>query len=82
MKLTRSEFGKMLANKLEETNDVTILSRWAYDIFLRCQREVDSDFRGLLLDLARMEDAQEFEYSIDELRKLAKELQGQHCSGI
>ena len=65
----------MLAEKINETNDLTELSRWSYEIFLDCQRDIEPDLRGLLLDLARMEDGLEFEYSIDELRWLTKELQ-------
>jgi hypothetical protein len=75
MKLSKAEFGKMLANKLNETNDVVTISRWSYEIFLECQREVEPSLRNLLLDLTRMEDSPEFEYSADELRKIAKELQ-------
>jgi hypothetical protein len=75
MKLSKAEFGKMLANKLNETNDVVTISRWSYEIFLERQREVEPSLRNLLLDLMRMEDSPEFEYSDDELRKIAKELQ-------
>ncbi|WP_116964013.1 hypothetical protein [Fastidiosibacter lacustris] len=75
MKISKAKFGKMLANKLQETTDVVALSRWSYAIFLDCQREVEPNLRDLLLDLIRMEDAPEFEYSVEELRKLAQDLQ-------
>lgn len=75
MKLSKVEFGKMLAKKINETNDLVTLSQWSYEIFLDYQRDVEPSLRDLLLDLTRMEDGPEFEYSIDELRRLAKELQ-------
>lgn len=75
MKLSKADFGKMLAMKISQTNDLVALSRWSYEVFLDCQRDVEPSLRDLLLDLSRMEDGQEFEYSIDELGRLAKELQ-------
>jgi hypothetical protein len=75
MKISSADFGRMLADKLQETTDVVTLSRWSYEIFLDCQREVEPSLRDLLLELTRMEDAPEFEYSVEELRKLAQDLQ-------
>lgn len=75
MKLNKSEFGKMLAKKLDETNDVVALSRWAYELFMDFQRDAEPGLRDLLLELSRMEDSPEFEYSVVELRKLAETLQ-------
>ena len=75
MQLSKAQFGKMLANKLQKTSDLVTLSRWSYEIFLDYQRGLEPSLRDLLLDLARMEDAPEFEYSVDELRKLARDLQ-------
>lgn len=75
MKLSKIDFGKMLSKKLNETNDLVALSRWPYEIFLDCQKDIEPGLRDILLDLACMEDGPEFEYSIDELGRLAKELQ-------
>ena len=75
MKISRAEFGKMLTDKLQETTDIVALSKWSYEIFLDCQRDVEPSLRDLLLALTRMEGAPEFEYSAEELKKLAQELQ-------
>lgn len=66
-KLNMSKFRKVLASKLETTHDLVDISRWAYGLFLESQREMTEDVREFLLDLARMEDAEEFEYTIEEL---------------
>lgn len=74
MTMTKFDFGKMLQSKLEQTSDTTVLSRWAYKIYNENIRELEPGLKNILLDLARMEDAVEFEYSRDELTKLAQAL--------
>ena len=75
MALSKVDFGKMLAVELCESHDLVKLSRWAYEIFLENQKALDPKLREVLLDLSRIEDSPEFEYTIDELKNLAKELQ-------
>ncbi|AUG54294.1 hypothetical protein [Thalassospira marina] len=77
MKMSKSEFGKMLEKKLNETHDLVILSRWAFEIFMDHQRdsEADDDMQELLLELSSMEDGEEFEFSVEELVALSKNLQ-------
>jgi hypothetical protein len=74
---TRKHFGEMLSNKLSETNDIVALSRWSYELFLDHQLKSEEGLRDILLDLTRMEDSPEFEYSIIELKKLANDLQNE-----
>ncbi len=71
MTITKIDFGKMLQTKLEQTSDIVALSRWAYKTYNENIRELEPGLKDVLLDLARMEDAIEFEYSLDELFKLA-----------
>ncbi len=70
MSLTKHEFGRMLKSKLETTTDIPSLSRWAHKIYLDNSRHIEPDLKDILLDLGRMEDAPEFEYSTEELSDL------------
>jgi hypothetical protein len=74
MAMTKAEFGALLKLKLEQTNEIVELSRWAYKIFNENSRGIEPDLKTILLDLARMEDAPEFEYSYVELVALAQSL--------
>jgi hypothetical protein len=74
MSLTKTDFGKMLMAKLKETCDIITLSRWAYQIYLDNSRNLEPDLKDVLLDLGRMENAPEFEYTITELDDLASTL--------
>jgi hypothetical protein len=74
MSLTKTDFGKMLMAKLKDTRDVTTLSRWAYQIYLDNSRNLEPGLKDVLLDLGRMEDAPEFEYTVTELDNLASTL--------
>jgi len=73
--MTKTEFGALLKLKLEQTSEIVELSRWAYKIFNDNSRRIDIDLKTILLDLARMEDAPEFEYSYDELVALAQSME-------
>ncbi len=82
MTLDESSFGKMLFSKLEETQNIVTISRWAYNIFLDYQDACSPELRSLLLDLTRMEDGQEFEFSIAELQKIAADLARQNKNDV
>lgn len=75
MIIGKREFGRMLVEKISETSDIVKISRWAYKLYLENVRNVDSDVKDLLLDIGRMEDAKEFEYSMDELLEIARSLE-------
>jgi hypothetical protein len=66
----------MLIEKLEDSTDNTTLSRWAYQTYLDNSRNLDPDLKDVLLDLTRMKDAREFQYSASELFELARKLIG------
>ena len=74
MSLSKADFGKALLNKLIQTEDITVLSRWANQIYLDNSRDLELGLKDVLLDLVRMEDAPEFEYSAVDLKNLAMEL--------
>lgn len=72
--MTKHEFGDLLKSKIEMGLSVVELSRWAFGIFNENCRGLEPDLKGILLDIARMEDAPEFEYSTEELRGLVDTL--------
>jgi hypothetical protein len=72
MNLTKCDLGRMLIAKLEAKTDTVALSRWAYQVYLDNSRNLDPWLKEVLLDLARMEDAPEFEYATEELYDLAR----------
>lgn len=72
MNLTKRDFGRMLMAKLETTTDAVALSRWAYQTYLDNSRRLEPGLKDVLLDLGRMEDAPEFEYTAAELFDLAR----------
>lgn len=74
MGLTKVEFGGLLRSKIQAESDVVALSRWAYQIYLDNSRNLESGLKDVLLDLGRMEEAPEFEYSPAELTELAEAL--------
>ncbi len=73
--MTKIEFGIMFKAKLAQTCEITDLSRWAYQLYNDNSRGLEPSLKDILLDLARMADAPEFEYSHDELIALAKSLE-------
>ncbi len=77
MNITKHEFGLMLKAKLETTHDIPSLSRWAYQFYFDNSRRVEPVLKDILLDLGRMEDAPEFEYSSEELSVLAVKMIGE-----
>jgi hypothetical protein len=74
MNLTKREFGIMLQSKLRGKVDLVHLSQWAFQVYLDHCRNLEPGLKELLLDLGRMADAPEFEYSIEELSNLASQM--------
>lgn len=74
MGLTKRQFGPMLKAKLESTADVNNISRWAYEVFLDNSRQLEPGLEEILLDLTRMQDGAEFEYTKKELSGIAEDL--------
>jgi hypothetical protein len=74
MELTKVEFGGLLRTKILAEGDMVALSRWAYQIYLDNSRNLEYGLKDVLLDLGRMEEAPEFEYSPADLAELADAL--------
>lgn len=76
MTLTKQEFGRMLMKKLQTTSNVVVLSRWAYQLYFDNMRNLEPGLEDILLTLNHMEDGPEFEYSVEELRDMARTMIG------
>jgi hypothetical protein len=74
MKYTRKDFGKDLIRQLRTGYDVARLSRWAYSVYLERCREMDAGLDELVMSIVAMEEGPEFEFSEQELRRMANEL--------
>lgn len=71
---TRQQFGKELKAKINEEVDVYDIGRWSYSMYYEHMFEIDDDFREFLITLNAMEDGPEFEFSYEELNKIADRL--------
>lgn len=71
MNLSKQDFGKALLEKLEEANDIAEISRWAYELFLDRQLEMDPGLLALIMEIATMDDAEEFNLTFEELKSIA-----------
>lgn len=69
---TRQQFGKDLKEKVLIREDIVKIARWAYSIYL--DKDVDREFKSMLLVLNYMEEGAEFEFSYEELDKIADDL--------
>lgn len=74
MSLRKHDFGTALLERLEENTDLASLSRWAYELFLDRQREMDPELRSLVTEIATMDDAEEFKLTLEELKSIANTL--------
>ncbi len=71
---TRQQFGKELKEKIEQKIDVAEIGKWAYKMYYKHMLDIDDDFQNFLIDLNAMEDGPEFEFSYEELDKIADRL--------
>jgi hypothetical protein len=70
--MNKREFGALLLGHLESKPfEVQALSRWAYQVYLDNSRTLEPGLKEVLLDIARMEDGEEFEFTRSELLDLA-----------
>jgi hypothetical protein len=74
MGLSKMEFGDLLRAKIQAGVDIVSLSQWSYQIYLDNSRHLEFGLKEILLDLGRMGDSQEFEYTVAELFELADAL--------
>lgn len=71
---TRKLFGIDLKNKIEQKELIPRIGEWAHAIYLQHIEDIDLEFRDILLRLNTMELGQEFEFSYEELEKIANDL--------
>lgn len=72
MAYTRQEFGRELKDRVRRREHLAVIGEWALAIYL--DYDVDRNFREMLLVLNRMGDDPQFEYSYEELDKIADDL--------
>ena len=75
MKYGNADFGNDLMAELDKGYDVVRISRWAMSIYLKYCQEADTELDKTIMSVVAMEEGPEFEFSEEELRILAKELQ-------
>jgi hypothetical protein len=71
---TKEKFGKELKKRIESREEVSDIGNWAYFMYSQHRREIDRDFRDLLITLGGMEMGPEFERSYEELDQIADKL--------
>jgi hypothetical protein len=71
----------MLLAKLESDTDIKAISTWAFQMYFDNSRQLEPGLKNVLMDLGRMEDAPEFEFTVAELSQLAKSLAGDKTLG-
>ena len=72
--MTKVELGSLLNAKLAQGSEIVELSRWVFSLFNDNSGDITPELKTILLDLARMEDGEEFELSNEELRTLAERM--------
>ena len=67
-------FGEMLKGKLEQLIPADEIGKWAYDYYFTNMDILDDEFSDLLQTLSLMDSGPEFEYTYDQLNKVADDL--------
>lgn len=75
MTYSRQDFGEDLLAELVKGYDVVRLSRWAMSVYMKRCREIDADLDKIIMSIVAMEEGPEFEFSEQELRQMAYEMQ-------
>lgn len=72
---TKAQFGKDLKKKLLMNLEPSKIGRWVYLVYWEyINKNIDPELENLLLTLNTMEDGPEFEFSYEELHKIADDL--------
>jgi hypothetical protein len=71
---TKKMFGTELKERVLKKQDITEIGHWAYWIYLEYIKDIDLDFREILLTLNGMEDGPEFAFTYEELNQIADNL--------
>ncbi|WP_116964633.1 hypothetical protein [Fastidiosibacter lacustris] len=75
MTFTAKELSSVLQAELDKGYDVVRIARVAFQLYQDHGVGLAPDLDEILLQLMAMEEGPEFEYSVEELRKLAQDLQ-------
>jgi hypothetical protein len=81
MTYTRGAFGRELMGELEKGYDVIRLSRWAMSVYLKHCQESDAELDKEIMRIVAMEEGPQFEYSEEELRQIASDMQDEDRNG-
>ena len=71
---TRQQFGKELKDKIRKKIPIEKIGEWSFLMFHYNLGEIDHDFEEILLRINLMQEGPEFEYSYEELEKIADDL--------
>lgn len=71
---TKKMFGTELKERVLKKQDITEIGHWAYWTYLEYIKDIDLDFREILLTLNGMEDGPEFAFTYEELNQIADDL--------
>ncbi len=73
---TKAEFGKELEKQLQQGSNIIQLARWAHEIYLdKCDGFEENSLSDCIMKIIMMEEGPEFEYTKEELLKMAQNLQ-------
>lgn len=72
---TKQNFGNDLEHKLQEEFDVVSIARWAHEKYLLHISDINRELSKIIMTVIAMEEGPEFEYTKEELLKIAKDLQ-------
>jgi len=71
---TKEIFGRKLKEKIITNQSLFKIGIWAHSIYLEYIDDIDLEFRDILLTLNTMELGPEFEFTYEELNKIADDL--------
>ena len=74
MSYSKKQFGQGLLDQINNGYDVIRISKWAFLEYFNNTREISELLKDVIMDVVVMEEGPEFEYTEEELRKLALEL--------
>lgn len=73
MSYSKKQFAQELKEQLDYGFDVVRISQWAYGVYLD-SRELEPGLIDIIMQVQGMDSGPEFEFTENELRKLADEL--------
>lgn len=71
MSYTKEQLGKELRKKINDQVSAEQIGKWAFEIYFNYGKDFDSELEEIFQNLFMMEEGPEFEYSKEELMKIA-----------